>query len=265
MVFLRLLYFFGFVIGHIATLSFSLNWWYGQRFSNKFTLRMRMVTGALVVAGIVGVAWLFARGYTPGLSFGGESSRTRSIAGGYILWCLVLGFVGVPLLSLYRWLRPRPKQFTDSQSTILDVADKLGYRPLGRGRYRLLARLPGNQLYQVEMSEKTFALPQLPKAWHGLTILHLTDLHFHGTPDRIFFQTVINACMARRRTWLRSQATSSIAIGITVGSRRFWADCVGKKRASQFWVITTSSTGQARFVAAWRDWGCMWFRIVGSN
>ena len=50
-----------------------------------------------------------------------------------------------------------------------------------------LARLPGNQIYQVEFSEKTFAFPQLPAAWHGLTILHLTDLHFHGTPDLVFF------------------------------------------------------------------------------
>ena len=27
-------------------------------------------------------------------------------------------------------------------------------------------------------------LPQLPDAWDGLTILHLTDLHLCGTPDR---------------------------------------------------------------------------------
>lgn len=197
MVFIRLLCFFGFLLGHIANLSYSLNWWYGQRLPHRFLSRMRHLHGALVVGGIAGVAWIFWRGYTPGLSFGGESSWFKSLAGGYILWCLVVGFVVVPLLSLYRWLRPRPRAFTHVQSQVLDVADKLGYRPLGRGRYRTLARLPGNQIYQVEMSEKTFSLPQLPAVWNGLTILHLTDLHFHGTPDRVFFQTVMDACMVR--------------------------------------------------------------------
>jgi uncharacterized protein len=197
MLFIRLLLFFGFMLGHIATLSYSLNWWYGQRLSNNFLSRMRLLHGVLVVSGILGVAWALWNGYTPGLSFTQESSWHESVAGGYICWCIIVGFVGVPALSLYRWLRSRPKAFTLSQSSILDVPNKLGYRPLGRGRYRRLARLPGNQIYQVELSEKTFALPQLPAAWDGLTILHLTDLHFHGTPDRPFFHTVIDACMAR--------------------------------------------------------------------
>jgi predicted MPP superfamily phosphohydrolase len=198
MVFIRLLCFCGFVIGHIANLSYSLNWWYGQRLSHRFLSRVRHLHGALVVAGIAGVAWLFWQGFTPGQTFGAESSWVMSLAAGYTLWCLSVGFVIVPFLSLYRWLRPRPKAFIRSQSKILDVARTLGYRPLGRGRYHhSLARLPGNQIYQVEISEKTFAFPRLPKAWHGLTILHLTDLHFHGTPDRVFFQTVLDACMAQ--------------------------------------------------------------------
>src|SRR5262249_24622428 len=112
MVFIRLLCFFGFVLGHIANLSYSLNWWYGQRLSHRFLSQMRQLHGVLVVGGMAGVAWLFWQGFTPGLSLGGESSWFRALAGGYILWCVVVGFVVVPLLSLYRWLRPRPKSFT---------------------------------------------------------------------------------------------------------------------------------------------------------
>lgn len=37
-------------------------------------------------------------------------------------------------------------------------------------------------------------LPRLPEAWDGLTILHLTDLHFCGTPDRSFHERVIERC-----------------------------------------------------------------------
>jgi uncharacterized protein len=197
MVFIRLLSFVGFVLGHIATLSFSLNWWYGQRLSNKLLSRIRLLHGALVVSGIAGVAWALYWGYVPGASVHADSGWLESVAGGYVLWCLLVGFLGVPGLSLYRWLRPPARPFIRKNSTILDVAAKLAYKPLGRGRYRNLARLPGNQIYQVEFTEKTFALPQLPSAWHGLTILHLTDLHFHGTPDRVFFSEVMDACMAR--------------------------------------------------------------------
>jgi predicted MPP superfamily phosphohydrolase len=39
-------------------------------------------------------------------------------------------------------------------------------------------------------------LPQLPSDWDGLSILHLSDLHFCGTPDRVFFQRVLDRCLA---------------------------------------------------------------------
>ena len=55
--------------------------------------------------------------------------------------------------------------------------------------------MPLNQCFQVEFTEKTLLLPQIPPAWDGLTILHLTDLHFCGTPDRAFYQFVMDRCM----------------------------------------------------------------------
>ena len=48
---------------------------------------------------------------------------------------------------------------------------------------------PGTQCFQVEFRELTIRLPRLPPAWDGLTILHLTDLHFCGTPGREFYRT----------------------------------------------------------------------------
>src|SRR5262249_49105152 len=39
-------------------------------------------------------------------------------------------------------------------------------------------------------------LPRVPAAWDGLTILHLTDLHFTGTPDRAFYRLVLDRCRA---------------------------------------------------------------------
>ncbi len=81
------------------------------------------------------------------------------------------------------------------RSTIVDVAKELGFAPVGNGKHALQCRLPGNRVFQVDFVEKTLALPQLPEAWNGLTILHLTDLHFCGTPDRSFFHVVVDHCM----------------------------------------------------------------------
>ncbi len=61
---------------------------------------------------------------------------------------------------------------------------------------QLLARLPGNQIFQVEFVERTLALPRLPIAWDGLTILHVSDLHLCGTPDRDYYRLILKRCAA---------------------------------------------------------------------
>ena len=78
--------------------------------------------------------------------------------------------------------------------TIKDVARELGYPPAGHSRQTSLTRLPGNQCFQVDFVQRTLNLPQLPAAWDGLTILHLSDLHFCGTPDRAFYSYVMDRC-----------------------------------------------------------------------
>jgi predicted MPP superfamily phosphohydrolase len=73
----------------------------------------------------------------------------------------------------------------------------LGYNPIGRGKSsRMLATLPGNEVCTFAMHELTLRLPRLPPAWDGLTILHLSDLHLCGTPDRDYFRVIMGRCAA---------------------------------------------------------------------
>ena len=53
---------------------------------------------------------------------------------------------------------------------------------------------PSIRCFRSISSSATLCLPRLPPAWDGLTILHLTDLHFCGTPDKAFFRHVIERC-----------------------------------------------------------------------
>src|SRR5262249_21196600 len=115
----------------------------------------------------------------------------------YTAGCVAVGLGTVPLVTFRRLLRRKPEALLSNHTQTIDVAARLGYKPAGRGVKGFLARLPGNQVFQVDLAERTLCLPRLPAAWDGLTILHLSDLHLCGTPDRVFYDHVLDFC----RSW----------------------------------------------------------------
>lgn len=124
-----------------------------------------------------------------------QGDHWRSYLFAYTTICWIVGCMIAPLCEIFYLLRrPAPNLVKETAETV-DVAKELGYAPSGHGEEARLCGLPLNQCFQVEFTEKTLVLPQLPDAWNGLTILHLTDLHLCGTPDRAFFQYVMERCM----------------------------------------------------------------------
>ena len=119
----------------------------------------------------------------------------RSLLTPYAAVCVFLGFVVAPISQLCYWLRKTAPQQTGVQAEIVDVAKVLGFPPKGSGKDAKACSLPFNQCFEVEFNVKTLTLPQLPAAWDGLSILHLTDLHYCGTPDRAFHRYVIDRIM----------------------------------------------------------------------
>ena len=108
----------------------------------------------------------------------------------YLTVCAV-GAIGLMGSSTWQGLRPAAKALLWNHSTTVDIARRLGHRPIGDGPFRYLAQVPGNEAFRIEVSEKALQLPRLPQAWDGLSVLHLTDLHFIGTLDRPFFDQVM--------------------------------------------------------------------------
>jgi predicted MPP superfamily phosphohydrolase len=113
----------------------------------------------------------------------------------YIALCWLIGVVVLPVLTVWRKLRRPPAVVVERRGQVLDIAERLGEPPVGDSKRWWIALWPGNQLFQVEFVELTLRLPRLPAALDGLTILHLTDLHFRGTPGRQFYHQVIDLCM----------------------------------------------------------------------
>jgi predicted MPP superfamily phosphohydrolase len=174
---------------------FWLNWLYGYHFPQPFLKAMRKLDGLLILAGPV--FWWFALGlhtqHPLGLSWDGVGA---SLVFAYAILCWCVGFVVAPLTTLQLRWRRRARALLSNHTAIVDVAAELGYRPIGTAKLRHLTRLPGNEVFTVDFSVRTMHLPQIPDAWDGLSILHLSDLHLCGTPDRAFYQHVMDECHA---------------------------------------------------------------------
>ncbi len=164
-----------------------------------------------------------------------EGTGPRRLLSVYTLACFVLGFGVAPISQLRYWLRKTAPQQSQVKTVVVDVADSLGFAPKGSGKDSRLCGLPFNQCFQVEFNEKTIVLPRLPAAWDGLSILHLTDLHFCGTPDRTFHRFVVDYAM-------KDGPPDLIAItGDVVDSswhHRWIAPILGRLRCNEFaWAI----------------------------
>ncbi|MGE4003178.1 MAG: metallophosphoesterase, partial [Planctomycetaceae bacterium] len=108
-----------------------------------------------------------------------------------------IGVVGLAICVVrHQWASPVPALLAE-RSEIIDVARQLGGRPIAAGPYRWMARLPGNEQFTVELTEKRLALPRLPDVWNGLRILHLSDWHLMPTLDRSYFEAVTEQALSR--------------------------------------------------------------------
>ena len=110
--------------------------------------------------------------------------------------CLFLGAIVFPAITLYRLSRGSPKALLSEKTETLDLWKQLGNAAIGDGKHRWATRLPFNCVFKVDITDVTLAVPKLPPAWEGLSILLLSDLHFHGTPSRAFFDVVFDKLLA---------------------------------------------------------------------
>ena len=110
----------------------------------------------------------------------------------YAAICLVFGAGIFPYISVLRQFRKPPNRVVMEKNRTLDLWPELGKELIGDNNLAVLSRLPGNGVFRVDFTDLTLVLPNLPAAWDGLSLLVLSDLHFHGTPSRIFFDRIID-------------------------------------------------------------------------
>jgi uncharacterized protein len=194
MPFLPLLLFLLAWTGHGYLLMLSLNVAYSRPYHRKLLKGVRNLWGLILLAGPL----LFAAYVDWDLVRLGHAALTD---GSYLLpaayaWLCVPSGLAFAVVTLIRARRQRPAVVLDERTETVDVAKELGRRPVGDGRFRLVASFPFTDLFNVDFTTVTLMVPGLPAAWDGLTVLHLSDTHFYGTPGREYFEFVARRCMA---------------------------------------------------------------------
>lgn len=177
-------------VGHLVLMIGSHNWVYGHALGKRagdvfhllHALAVLLFPPLLVAAFGWELTGLLAAATTP----------LQLAVQAYGVVCLLVAVLWLPYVTVRR--ARRRDAATEQRSETVDVARQLGRRPVGTGHHAALAALPGNEIFRIEYVEKTLHLPQLPAAWDGLTVLHLSDLHLHGTPDETYFRAVCERC-----------------------------------------------------------------------
>ncbi len=176
----------GLVTGHVALAVWVLNVCYGLPWPKPRLRRLRKLHLAWVLIGTpLLVVWFtlswFGHDVPPGVG------RALWL---YTIGCWAVALVGFLPAQTARLLRRRPEWQRSNHTRVVDLERKLGVRPVARGPKWWFALLKGNQQFQVEFVQKEFALPALPAELDGVTILHVTDLHFSGVLTPRFYEAI---------------------------------------------------------------------------
>lgn len=116
----------------------------------------------------------------------------QTLPGGYLTGCWASAATLVPYWTWQRLSDRRPASFVAETTITVDLQQELGSKPIAGGRARMLSHVPGNQLLDLQINEKTLAIPGLPGSLDGLRIVHLSDLHLSGRLTIDYFR-----CIAR--------------------------------------------------------------------
>jgi predicted MPP superfamily phosphohydrolase len=107
-----------------------------------------------------------------------------------VCWVMALG-PGLRWLLTPRNVNPR-QVLLSNHSQYRNVAAETKAPLLSGRKAKLLGRIPGNEILHLEINEKTLRLPHLPADLEGLSIVHLSDLHFTGAIAKPYFDYAID-------------------------------------------------------------------------
>ena len=189
------LLFFAVCVGHAALWGCPLNMAYSQPIPKDILKAIRLIIGLVILLGPLLLLALVSVHPATAISAVLEG-EFGSFLRAYVWVCIAMGAGIFPVCTTMLFFRSTPSAVREESTRTLDLWPELGSALLGDGHLRGLTRLPLNCVYKIDFTDLTLQLPKLPAAWDGLTILHLSDMHFIGTPSKAYFRRAIDEILA---------------------------------------------------------------------
>ena len=83
-----------------------------------------------------------------------------------------------------------------NDAQVVDIAKTLGHRPISVPSIRLLSYFPLNEIMHLHVNQKVVIVPRLSPHLVGMTITHLSDLHYTGTLTKDFHKEIVRQANA---------------------------------------------------------------------
>ena len=164
-----------------------------RRRTIKYVTWLFFALGAIVT---VGIGWRILGGVsteTP-WRWGEDGTLAGILADGYIAVCLLIAPITIlrliGLCILHR--RPSIVRFHQRRRVAIDLL-AVAQSP-EELNHHVLTQLPFNEMLQLEISRWIIDAPRLPPALDGLTIAHLSDLHFTEHIGKAYFREIVRKC-----------------------------------------------------------------------
>lgn len=185
-------------VGHFAIAVWLFNRLHAVAFPRKTIkiLEKLLLFIAALVVGVFILRWLVT-GHGL-ISPAGPQPIDRLLWLTYAVLCWTAAAAVVPAWLIPKLTERAPAALTSNDTQLIDVAARLGFRPVHGAEATFFAGLPGNQLLQIAVQRKTLQVANLPPELDGLTIAHLSDFHMTGHIGREFYDLVVDETNALR-------------------------------------------------------------------
>lgn len=165
-------------VGHVALFVVALNVLHSTAIPDRLLSLGNLAWLAALLVGLVGIV------------AGGPWISWPAAGRVYAVACLAMTLAVLPAVTLIRAFR-RPPRGLEVRGEEVDLGSGPGaVDAIGDGDHAWMLRLPGNHALRLRKVECDLVLPGLPRALDGLSVVHLTDLHFARCYRREFFEAV---------------------------------------------------------------------------
>jgi predicted MPP superfamily phosphohydrolase len=179
------------LFGHVALWIAFFNRTHGFNLPGRC---IRFIELAQIVTA-VGLLYPLVRQYQASVSTESEGGAQADVFRVFVPYGLLS--VGFAAWTTIHWIQRtryhrRPPKLLSHQAELFDIAKRLDELPARGWSTRLFACLPMNEMFNLCVDVKELEIPRLPRELDGLTITHLSDLHYTGKITRPFFDHVID-------------------------------------------------------------------------